>query len=602
MERICQLLKQYKANMDSQQNYNDSLLVPQTKEAWLTCLKHRAEQMQKIHEENICLLDEMEMLLSKPFTDESADIVYREVYQMYWDGYDDSQLLIPMIRKLIDFYLEKDNLKRLTFLYSAAYYEESEVQNRSLGIKKPADEYNHKIIALRSRYAELNEDSRRRIWNAYYNIIVISLANQAIDADTSYQYYKEAMAFWNTPEVQALDGENARTMRVIERIRKEWMIISEYIDNSSEETIEAFCREADLAYQKELQSAATGLEINSEVYSAYLHSLVLKGIRDFDSIIDEFYDYCSRKFPLCNFSDLSDADLYLLINAPLTLEEWLHHSKSERKVKQIIKELQKLTQDTWYYRLSKYSSPFVNETLADWCFRVMKYIDSPADKEEWLFQLLIRRQLQTYLHSVMVESLAVELSKEILLQQPELFTEIPMLPNDDLIKFIRQCALLHDIGKTRITDIVNTQGRRLRDIEFQAIRNHPAYGADMIKQDPYLTQYHDIILGHHKFYDGHGGYPEAFDNTASPYRIIIDLITICDCIDAATDSLGRNYRTAKTLSQVLKELDAEKGTRYNPDLVDIILNTPSLQDKLHYLLTDGRLDIMYKAYSEYIGF
>lgn len=587
--------------MDSQQNYNDSILVPQTKEAWLTCLEHRAEQVQKIHAENIRLLDEMEKLLSKPFTDDSADIVYREVYQMYWDGYDDSQLLLPMIAKLIDFYLEKDNLKRLTFLYSAAYYEESEVQNRSLGIKKPADEYNYKIIALRSRYAELNEDSRRRIWNAYYNICVISLANQAIDADTSYRYFREAMDFWNTHEVQATDGENARTIRVIERIRKEWLIVSEYIDNSSTETIEAFCREAEAAYQKELTIADTALEINSEVYSAYLHSLVLKGLRDFDSIIDEFYDYSSKKFPLCNLNDLSDADLYFLINAPLTLEEWLHHSKSKKKVKKIMKELQKLTQDTWYYRLSKYSSPFVNETLADWCFRVMKYIDAPAQKEEWLFQLLIRRQLPTYLHSVMVEHLAVELSKEILLQQPELFSEIPMLPNDDLIKFIRQCALLHDIGKTRITDIVNTQGRRLRDIEFQAIRNHPTYGANMIQQDPYLTQYHDIILGHHKFYNGNGGYPEEFDNTASPYRIIIDLITICDCIDAATDHLGRNYRTAKTLPQVLEELSAEKGTRYNPVLIDLILNTPALQDKLHYLLTDGRLDIMYKAYSEYIG-
>lgn len=602
MEKICGLLKQYKANMDSQQNYNDSILVPQTKEAWLTCLAHRAEQTLAIHTENIHLLDAIEELLVPPLTENSADIVYREVYQMYWDGYDDSQLLLPIIARLIAFYEENENLKRLAFLYSAAYYEESEVQNRSLGLKKSADEYNHKIIALRSRYAELNEDTRRRIWNAYYNIIVISLANKTINADLSYHYFKEAMDFWNTEEVQALDGKNERTIRVINRIRTEWLIVSEYIDDSAQETIDAFCLLAETAYRRELEHTENRVDINSEVYSAYLHSLVLHGERSFDSIIDEFFDYCTLKFPLCNFSDLSDADLYFLINAPLTLEEWLHHSTSEKKVKEIITTLRKLTQDTWYYRLNKYSSPFVNETLADWCFRVMKYIDSPAEKEEWLFQLLIRRQLPTYLHSVMVETLAVEVSKELLLQQPELFSEIPMLPNDDLIKFIRQCALLHDIGKTRITDIVNTQGRRLRDIEFQAIKNHPSYGAEMIGQDSYLVQYHDIILGHHKFYDGTDGYPESFDNTASPYRIITDLITICDCIDAATDHFGRNYRTAKTLSQVLEELSAGKGTRYNPDIVDIIQNTPGLKEKLDYLLTEGRLDIMYNAYSEYCGF
>lgn len=602
MERICNLLKQYKANMDAQQNFNDSILVPQTKEAWLTVLNHRAEQTLAIHTQNIRLLDEIEIILAEPFTEESADILFRETVRMYWDGYDDSQLLLPIMAKLITFYEENENLKRLAFLYGAAYYEESEVQNRSLGLKKPADEYNHKIIALRSRYADLDEDTRRRIWNAYYNIIVISLANKAIDADTSYHYFREAMDFWNTDAVQALDGENERTCRVIDRIANEWMIISEYVDDSSPETIRAFCNEANKAYQQELAGVENRLQINSEVYSAYLHSLVLKGERDFDSIIDEFYDYCIRKFPLCNFNELSDEDLYFIINAPLTLEEWMRHCSSQEKTRQIITELRRLTQDTWYYRLNKYSSPFVNETLADWCFRAMKYIDSPADKEEWLFQLLIHRQLPTYLHSVMVENLAVEVSKELLLQQPELFSEIPMLPNDDLIKFIRQCALLHDIGKTRITDIVNTQGRRLRDIEFEAIRNHPSYGAEMIGQDPYLMQYHDIILGHHKFYDGTGGYPEGYDNTASPYRIITDLITICDCLDAATDSLGRNYRSAKPLTEVLAELDNEKGTRYNPDIINIIQSTPELKEKLDYLLTEGRLDIMYNAYSEYCGF
>ena len=228
----------------------------------------------------------------------------------------------------------------------------------------------------------------------------------------------------------------------------------------------------------------------------------------------------------------------------------------------------------------------------------MKYIDTPDQKEEWLFQLLIRRQLPTYLHSVMVAHLAEVLSKELLLKEPQLLANVPLPQEEDLLSFIRQCALLHDIGKTRITDIVNTQGRRLRDIEFEAIRQHPAYGAQMIQQDPDLNRYHDIILGHHKFYNGKGGYPETFDNTASPYRTIIDLITICDCIDAATDHLGRNYRSAKTLEQVLDELAAGKGTRYNPDLVDFILNSTDLQDKLRYFVTDGRLDIMYEAYSE----
>ena len=76
------------------------------------------------------------------------------------------------------------------------------------------------------------------------------------------------------------------------------------------------------------------------------------------------------------------------------------------------------------------------------------------------------------------------------------------------------------------------------------------------------------------------------------------LITICDCIDAATDHFGRNYKKVKTLDQVLAELSADKGVRYNPDLVEIIENSDNLKKEMAYVVDEGRLDIMYRAYSE----
>ena len=157
---------------------------------------------------------------------------------------------------------------------------------------------------------------------------------------------------------------------------------------------------------------------------------------------------------------------------------------------------------------------------------------------------------------------------------------------------------MHDVGKTRITDIVNTQGRKLWDREFQGIKKHPTYGAETLSMDSDLIKYRDIAIGHHKFYDGSSGYPEEFDNVASKYRIVIDLITICDCIDAATDHLGRNYKRAKTLDMVLQELVEGKGTRYNPDLVEIIENSSRLKKEMSYIVSEGRLDIMYRAYLE----
>ena len=197
----------------------------------------------------------------------------------------------------------------------------------------------------------------------------------------------------------------------------------------------------------------------------------------------------------------------------------------------------------------------------------------------------------------MVSHLTEVFYKYIIELRPELFYGLPEAAAKDLPKFIHHCALLHDIGKTKITDIVNTQIRCLCEREFQGIRKHPEYGATMINSDKDLSQYHDIVLGHHKFYDGSAGYPAYFDNTSSEYRIIIDLITICDCLDAASDHLGRNYKASKPLEDIIEEFKAERGTRYNPDLVDILSTSTALQEEIRHIISDGRIDIMYEAYN-----
>ena len=50
-------------------------------------------------------------------------------------------------------------------------------------------------------------------------------------------------------------------------------------------------------------------------------------------------------------------------------------------------------------------------------------------------------------------------------------------------------------------------------------------GLKYLKISQKLKYYHDTTLGHHKWYNGKGGYPNDFDNTKSPYRFMIDIIT-----------------------------------------------------------------------------
>lgn len=74
-------------------------------------------------------------------------------------------------------------------------------------------------------------------------------------------------------------------------------------------------------------------------------------------------------------------------------------------------------------------------------------------------------------------------------------------------------------------EIIETQHRPLTDEEFGIIRSHPNRGGQYLSIDEDLARYVDIARGHHKFYNGKGGYPNDFDNTASPERFMIDIIT-----------------------------------------------------------------------------
>ena len=120
----------------------------------------------------------------------------------------------------------------------------------------------------------------------------------------------------------------------------------------------------------------------------------------------------------------------------------------------------------------------------------------------------------------------------------------------------------------------------------------------MIGEDKDFKDYFDIMLGHHKWYNDLGGYPASFIKKDSLYHFYIDLITISDCIDAATDILGRNYANGKNFDTLYQELKNESGTRYNPIIVEFIGNNKKLYQALSDLTGNGRAKIYYKACQE----
>ena len=239
--------------------------------------------------------------------------------------------------------------------------------------------------------------------------------------------------------------------------------------------------------------------------------------------------------------------------------------------------------------------------------RLIKYLND-KDRIGFVMELNVATQVTTYAHSTHVARLAEALMKGIIRHRKQLLVGKlgitskwqVRLHQSQLIHFITRAALCHDIGKNSIVSVVNNDYRQLSDEERRIIRMHPRMGQKYLKISKELRHYHDTTLGHHKWYNGKGGYPSDFDNTQSPYRFMIDIITLCDCMQAATERVGRNYKQEKSFEKVMEELREGAGTRYNPDLVKLIDDIPELYKELERIAIYGWPDIYYEIYKNYM--
>lgn len=240
--------------------------------------------------------------------------------------------------------------------------------------------------------------------------------------------------------------------------------------------------------------------------------------------------------------------------------------------------------------------------------RITKYL-KPKERVHFLNSLCVATQVTTYAHSAHVAEIAETLMRGILQYQPEMLKgQLGCNTEQDVkrhkkkfLEYIHGAALYHDIGKNSIISVVNNDYRPLTADERKIITLHPELGLKFLELSPKLETFHDTMLGHHKWYNGKGGYPASFDNTKSPVRLMIDIVTLSDCLQAATERIGRNYKGDKNFDTVMKEFRAEAGTRYNPDLVAFIDAHPDVADELSNLIEDGWVEIYYNIYKQFIS-
>jgi len=133
----------------------------------------------------------------------------------------------------------------------------------------------------------------------------------------------------------------------------------------------------------------------------------------------------------------------------------------------------------------------------------------------------------------------------------------------DEMRWLKLAAILHDIGKIGVEDVILRKEDKLTEEEYDQMKKHTLMGAEIIG---HIKQLHGIIPGlkyHHEKVDGKG-YPEGLADGSIP--LIAKIVAVADTFDAMTSD--RPYRKALGKEEAFSELRRCVGTQFDRELVD----------------------------------
>ncbi len=132
-------------------------------------------------------------------------------------------------------------------------------------------------------------------------------------------------------------------------------------------------------------------------------------------------------------------------------------------------------------------------------------------------------------------------------------------------EMISTASALHDVGKIGIPDSILQKPGKLTPEEWEIMKTHTTIGVELLSgsTSKFLKMGEEIALTHHEKWDG-TGYPRGLKGGDIP--LLGRICGLCDVFDALTSA--RPYKDAWSIEDALKEIEKQKGSHFDPHVVD----------------------------------
>jgi putative nucleotidyltransferase with HDIG domain len=207
-----------------------------------------------------------------------------------------------------------------------------------------------------------------------------------------------------------------------------------------------------------------------------------------------------------------------------------------------------IRQDSTFWRLLAQGGEIQQVAAIEPPDRVMMADDAYLDRIAEAFANVIdAKSPWTYQHSNGVARIAVSLAEFMGLTAAE-------------VTDLRRAALLHDLGKLSISNLILDKPGKLSNDEMTIVQRHPAHTYQILDRVGCFRRLANMASSHHERLDGRGYHRRLVSRDLDLGTRVLSVADVCDALLAP-----RPYRPGLPLERVVEIMGREVGSGLDPE-------------------------------------